>query len=173
MKKEKIKEVLNLMIDSIDKKKIELYNKLIDDECFGKIGDYEEFYLGLIFPHEQFISGLIKCEISNNEDVEFILQNSQFIESHFEHWIKSIEGYGCCADKSRTILRRLIEFYKNGTEIEFDYTAEYTFHLPKIIFKTHMNIIEFYEGLKHLYYGNPSKYLSSINSIIAIQKPAI
>jgi len=28
MKKEKIKEVLNLMIDSIGKKKVELYNKI-------------------------------------------------------------------------------------------------------------------------------------------------
>jgi hypothetical protein len=162
MEKSKIKEVLNFMADSIEQKEIELYGKLIDEKCFDKIEDVQDFYLGLIYPHEQFISGLIKSEISKNKDVVFILENSQFIEHNFRYWVEKIEGMACCADKTRTILRRLVEFYKNGTKIEFDYTAEYTFHLPKVIFKTHESIVEFYEGVKSLNFGNPTRYLNAL-----------
>jgi hypothetical protein len=168
MEKERIKEVLDLMSNSIKQNEIDLYKKLIDEKCFDKIEDVDDFYLGLIRPHKQFISGLIRSEISKNTDVKFILENSQFIERNFQYWIEKIEGMPCCVDKTRTILKRLIEFYKNGTKIEFDYTAEYTFHLPKVIFKTHESITEFYESVKSLYYGNPTRYLNSIKSIINI-----
>jgi len=169
MKKERIKEVLNLMCDSIDQAEIDLYNKLIDGKCFDKIGDINEFYLGLIRPHEQFISGLIRSELSQNRDVVFILQNSQFIENNYRYWIERIEGTACCADKSRTILRNLLDFYKLDKRIDFDYTQEYTFHLPKVIFKTHESIIEFYEGVKRLKYGNPTKYLISLQFLISLK----
>ncbi len=165
MEKEKIKEVLNFMADSIEQGNIDLYNKLIDEKCFNEIENVEKFYLGLIYPHEQFITGLIKSEISKNNDVVFILKNSQFIEHNFRYWIEKIEGSACCADKTRTILKRLVEFYKNNTTIEFDYSAEYTFHLPKVIFKTHESIVEFYEGVKNLHYGNPTRYLNALKSL--------
>lgn len=166
MEKERIKEVLNFMADSIEQRHIDLYNKLIDKKCFDKIEDVEDFYIGLIYPHEQFVSGLIKSEISKNNDVLFILKHSRFIEQNYRYWVEKIEGSACCADKTRTILRRLFEFYKNGTKIEFDYNAEYTFHLPKVIFKTHESIVEFYEGVKSLNYGNPTRYLNALKSLI-------
>jgi len=165
MEKDKIKEVLNGMFDNIEKKQIELYYSLIDKKCPVNITDIEEFYFGLIYPFEEYISGLVRSEISNNRDVVFIFQNSQFIENHFVKLIETIEGSACSADKSRTILKRLFDFYKNGNKINFDYTQEYTFHLPKIVFKTHENIIEFYEGLKNLYYGNNEKYLKALLNI--------
>lgn len=170
MKKTKIKEVLNILSDSIEQKNIDLYNKLIDQDCFETVDSFEEFYLGLIFPHEQFISGLIKSEISKNDDIVFIFKNSHFLERHFEYWIEKVEGFTCCADKTRTIIKRLIDFYKNGTKIEFDYTAEYTFHLPTVVFKNHESIVEFYEGLKYLKYGNPTLYLKSIQNLTNIIK---
>ena len=166
MEKARIKDVLNFLCDSIEQNQIELYRKLVDEKCFEKIEDVQDFYLGLIYPHEQFISGLIKSEISKNNDVVFILENSQFIERNFNYWIEKKEGVACCADKTRTILRRLFEFYKIGTKIEFDYAAEYTFHLPKVVFKTHESIIEFYEGLKSLCHGNPTRYLNALESLV-------
>ncbi len=170
MKKDKITEVLSLMSDSIEKGQIELYNKLVNEKCFDEVKGHEEFYLGLIYPYEQFISGLIKSEISTNKEVVFIFKNSQFIEDHFTHWISRIEGSACCADKTRTIIRGLIDFYKVGNKIEFDYTQQYTFHLPKIIFKTHDDIISFYDAIKNLNYGNPTKYLLALKKITEDQK---
>lgn len=162
MKKENIKKVLDCMLDSIEQEQIDLYKKLIDEKCKTKINNIEDFYFNLIYPFKKFIAGLIKVEISKNDDVAFILQNSQFIDRHFVKWIEKIEGRACCADKSKTILRKLFEFYKNNEKIKFDYTQKYTFHLPKIIFKTHEDIIGFYEGLKNLYYGNSEKYFKFI-----------
>jgi len=167
MKKDKIKEVLNGMIDNISKEQVELYQSLIDKRCYENITDIEEFYFGLIYPFEEFLSGLIRSEISNNRDVVFILHHSQFIENNFVKLIEKYEGRGCCSDKSRTILKRLLDFYKNDNKIEFDYTQEYTFHLPKLIFKTHQEIVGFYEGLKNLYYGNPVKYLEELKTLTA------
>ncbi len=166
MEKQQIKNVLNGMLDDIEQSQIDIYNKLINDKCFDKIESVEEFYLGLIYPHEQFISGLIKSEISNNRDVIHLFKNSNTIEHHFRYWIEKKEGSACCADKTRTILKRLVKFYKTGEKIEFDYTQEYTFHLPKVVFKTHESIINFYEGVKHLQYGNPIAYLNEINALL-------
>jgi hypothetical protein len=166
MKKEKIKEVLELMCDSIEQKEIELYEKLIDERCYENIDDFQEFYYGLIYPHEQFINGLIKSEISPNKDVGFILKNSHFIENNFRYWIEKVEGSACCADKTRIIIRNLIDFYKTDNKIDFDYNQEYTFHLPKVVFKNHESIVEFYEGIKSLYYGNPTKYLLCLKNLI-------
>ena len=159
MKKDKIKEVLNGMFDNIGKEQIELYQSLIDKKCPVNITNIEEFYFRLIYPFNEYISGLIKSEISTNCDVVFIIQNYFFIENHFINLIKIVEGSVCSSDKSRTILRCLFDFYKNGNKIKFNYNQEYTFHLPKLIFKTHENIIEFYEAIKNLYYGNNEKYL--------------
>ncbi len=166
MEKEKIIDALHLISNSIENDKIELYKRLITEKCFDKIETIEEFYFGIIYPYDQFVTGLIKTEISSNNDVSFILKNSQFIECHFRYWIEKKEGSACCADKTRTILKQLIEFYKTGVEISFDYNQEYTFHLPKEVFKTHVSIIQFYEGLKFLYYGNPTKYLSCLQTLI-------
>jgi hypothetical protein len=162
MKKEDVKNVLDNLVNSIGKKEIELYKKLIDEKPIENINDYEDLYYMVIYPFKQFVSGLIKTEISENNDVIFILQNSQYIDRHFAKLFINIEGSACSSDKSRTIVRALIHFFKNGEKINFNYEQEYTYHLPKKIFKDHDSILEHYEGLKQLYYGNPEKYLNSI-----------
>jgi len=63
-------------------------------------------------------------------------------------------------------MKALIEFYRTGEKIQWNYKQEYTFHLPKEIFETHEKIITFYEGLKNLFYGNPTKYLEVMKEII-------
>ena len=139
-----------------------MYKNLIDSSGINNYNTIDEFYYGIIYPFEKFTSGLIKSEISPNRNVVFIYQKLRFVENHFRNLFETIEGSACCADKSRAIVKRLIEFYKNGTKIEFDYNGEYTFHLPKKIFKTHESIICFYEGLHSLYYGISEKYLTAL-----------
>lgn len=165
IEKERIKEVLDGMFDAFKKEEIELYKALIDKMHYKTIEDVEDFYLGLIYPFEKFLSGLITTEISANEDVGFIFKRSQFIESHFQSLIQRVEGSACCADKSSTIMSGLLSFYKDGEPIVFNYEQEYTYHLPKVIFKTHESIAGFYEGLRGLYYGNPERYLTELLKI--------
>ena len=165
-----IKYALESMYDSIEKDQVELYKKIIEGSKI-KIDpdDPETFYFSLIYGFDNFLRGLIKHEISKNNEVLFILKNYMYVNNHFEKMIISKEGTACCADKSRTIIRRLLKWYKSGEKIEFDYTGEYTFHLPKVIFKTHDEIIIFYEGIQHLYYGHPVKYLEALKQITDIK----
>lgn len=141
-----------------------LYQKIIEGSEIQSFNnnDYEEFHLSIIYPFNNFIDGFIRSEISDNHDVAFLMANSEFVEHHFEEWVRRKEGAPCSADKSRTIIRSLIKFYSKGKKIAFNYEAEYTYHLPKTVFKTHDQIVEFYEGLKSLFYGKPEKYLKAL-----------
>lgn len=160
-----LKEVLNTLADSVDKDSINLFNSLYLDTDLGDIADPENFYYTILYPHTQFVTGLIRSKVSSDRNVEFILTNSRFIQQNFEYWIVKHDGHGCCADKSRTIIRRLVKFYKDGTQIEWDYNQEYTYHLPKTIFTTHDSIISFYEALLDIRFGNPNKYLSCVMAL--------
>ena len=166
MKTKQIGNFLESMMGAIDRKEIELYKKLVDGSQIENIDDHEEFFFGVLYPFEQFVSGLIKTEIADNRDVVFLLKNQQFIERNFLKLIQQKEGFPCSADKSRTILKRLLDYYINGDEIVFDYDAEYTYHLPKKIFTTHDEIINFYTGLKGLFSGNYEKYLEGLKEIL-------
>lgn len=92
-------------------------------------------------------------------DLNFIQEQKNFLENHFVYQITAKEGGTCCYDKASTIVSHLELFFTNGTEIVFDYTQKYTFHLPKEIFTTHNEIITFYKALVSLFYGNPTLYL--------------
>jgi hypothetical protein len=165
MDKNSIKSVLDGIVKSVGEKQVKLYKSLIDQSYINKVEDINDFYFALIYPFETFLSGLIKTEISQNEDIEFILKHSRFIENNFEKIIHNIEGMTCCADKTRFIMRGLFGFYKTKELIIINYDQEYTYHLPKKVFTDHNSIINFYEGLKHLYYGNPERYLTELLEI--------
>jgi len=166
MKTEALKEFLNAMTDSIEKEKIELFEKIIDSSKIEQYDNPNEFFYAVLYPWEKFISGFLKSTINANKDVEFIFKNSQYIDRHFCNLFEKYEGSACCADKSRTIVNRLLKYYQEGEEIVFNYEAEYTYHLPKKIFKSHDHIIQFYESIKSLLYGNPEKYLEALKVVL-------
>ncbi len=166
MDQDALKSFLNSLSEILDQEKIELFNKIIDSSKIEEFNDPEEFFLGVLYPWEKFISGLLKTSFGDNSDVEFIYRNSQFIDHHFNNLFSKYEGMACCSDKSRMIVKRLVDFYISGEKIEFDYDAEYTFHLPKKIFKNHDDIVGFYEGLRGLNYGNPTKYLEELKKVL-------
>lgn len=168
MNSESIKNFLEAFSESISKEEVELYKSLLDKGVGGdNVRNPEDFYYKVLHPFKEFVSGLISHEFSNDSDVKFILLNSSFIERNFKEIIEKIEGMACCADKSRTILKRLFDFYNSDKtkEIEFNYEAEYTYHLPKKVFTTHEDIINFYQALKSLYYGRGEDYLGEMLKI--------
>lgn len=167
----KIKSVLNAMIGSIEKENVELYKKLSESIKYEADKDsVEDFDLKIIHPFKSYVKGLITVEISEDRDVQFILMNYNFIERNFKNLIETIEGSACCADKSRTIVKRLYHYFRDGKQIEFDYSGEYTYHLPKIIFKTHDDIIKFYIGLKDIFYGDYRKYIQALDETLKSAK---
>ncbi len=169
MNKSDLTKLLDVFSNGIREEEKELYKRVINENGIKQFNRYDEFYLAVIYPFEQFLNGFIASEVSGNQDVIFLLTHSDFVERQFEQYIKVYEGSACHCDKSRTIISSLIEFYKTGKRIEFDYNGEYTFHLPKKVFKTHESIVEFYDGVKSLYYGSNAMYLTAILNLQASQ----
>ena len=166
MKTEEIKDFLNAISDSIESENVELFKKIIDSSEIKSYDNPEEFFYAVLYPWDKFISGFLKSVVKANTDVEFIFKNSNYIDRHFCKLFEKYEGSACSADKSQTIVNRLLEYYMTGNKIDFDYEAKYTYHLPKKIFKSHDHIISFYEGLKLLLYGDPQKYLEALKLVL-------
>lgn len=169
MKTEDLKNFLNSFADSIEKENTELYKNIIESSNITKCENPSEFFHAVIHPFDKFISGFLKTTLSANRDVEFIWKNSQFIERHFRNLFEKYEGGAYSSDKSKTILSGLLRYFSSGEMIEFNYDAKYTYHLPKIIFKSHDQIIEFYEGIKDVFYGHPEKYLKALKNVLQTQ----
>lgn len=162
---EDIEKVINGINGMFEEEEQKMYLKFIEHCPIKSYDNYDEFYIGFVYQFEQLISSIVKNNVSNNDDVVFIYERSQFIENHFQKLIEKYENFTCCVDKSRTIMKSLINFFITGERIVFDYNAEYTYHLPKKIFTSHDDIVEFFKGLQDLYYGNPTKYLETLKII--------
>lgn len=166
-KSDDIKFVLEGMLSGIDSKNKQNYasvEPLMEAAVESiKENDLDKFFFSLIYPINNVIEGLLAKEAP--PEAEFLFANSRFIENHFKDLFVKFEGSACCADKSRTIMRRLAKSFQTGEEIVFDYTQEYTYHLPTKIFKTHIQIMNFYKALNDLYYGNHDLYLTEIANI--------
>jgi hypothetical protein len=132
----------------------------------------EDFFYQMQYPFEQVIDGLLENVFPGNNDAKFIMANHNFIERHFVNLICKMEGSPCSADKSRTICRSLMHFFTSNQPIEFNYQGEYTFHLPKKIFTTHAEIVEFYYGIRDLYCGRSDRYLSAMLKILQTVRPS-
>lgn len=144
-----IENVLTGVLEGFKQENIELFKKLYGDKKI-EIKDPETFFFEFIYPHEKLMDGLINSTLGNNNELVFLLTQYKFIECHFEKLIQRREGHSCCADKSRTIMRSLFKHFVSGEKIEFNYEAEYIFHLPEKIFKTHDDILDFKKSLKML-----------------------
>ena len=136
-----------------------IYNTNFD---FEKIETIQQFNVTLKQPFKNFLEGFIRNKFCDNDDFVFIFINNRFVRRHFEQLIKKFEGFCCSADKSLTILNHLLNYYKNGEKIIWNYDQKHTFHLPNKIFTIHDEIINFYEAVRNLYFGNPDKYIELI-----------
>lgn len=165
MKQEEFKEIISGFGSFIEKKNLELFEKLIDAEMFAEINNGDNFYMQFIYPYEKLLSGIAKAK-GWNDDFSFFIKNHYTIEHHFQNNIQQFEGSACCADKSSKIMKELGQFLRFGTEISFDYTQQYTYHLPEKIFKTHESIVSFFEAIQRLHYGYSDLYLIEMKKLI-------
>ncbi len=156
---EKNKEIAKLS-ETFPTETIEHLKELLDN------GDMEMFHFDSLRHFEDLTEAFI-ARFSDKDEIQFLLLQSQFIEVHFKRIIQQIEGHGCCADKSRTIMRALYQSVASEQPIVFNYEREVTFHLPKTVFNTHDKIYNFFKALHFLFYGNPERYLKQLNEILA------
>ncbi len=159
-----LKDLFGALMASGEKEAVEIAEKLFDagiiwPERIEKIQSVEEYYFALIYPYNKFLDGFVAIRFNGDRKARWLFTHHGYIENHFQKIIIQHEGSPCCADKSKTIVESIARFLLKGTEIVWDYGQEHTFHLPKKVFTTHASIIDFYDALVSLYYGNNEKYL--------------
>lgn len=125
-------------------------------------GEYETICILTISQFSELKEGIVRI-LSADRDIQFILNNYNYVENLFEQVIKEKEDWSCCADKSRYLMKQLINHFKTGEMIKHNMQQKYTYHIPKSVFLTHDEIIEFYEAVKNLYYGGYDKFVNIIN----------
>lgn len=170
MKKEATKEILNKVFESLVERmgseevalaKVVLSASEITPERLSGIKDVEDFFFTLVYPYQEFLKGFVTIHFKGGLEAQWLFTHHSYIQKHYENFIAAYEGNACSVDKSRTIINELAMWKLGRKErIEWDYTGEYTYHLPKTVFTTHESITEFYEALVNLYHGNPDRYLN-------------
>jgi len=167
-----LKDIFSSLLSQVHDDEIAMYksvhkNKAVENAIKTlQSGDYEQLEYSIKRPIDGYLAGLIRSEIADCDRVVFIISNYRFVENHFETLINKIEGMACCADKSRSIMRALIKFLVTGENIEFDYSQEYTYHLPRGVFKDHDSIVSFFRSLEFLYYGKSEQYIRQLAKLM-------
>ncbi|MBU2840238.1 hypothetical protein HF670_11845 [Acidithiobacillus thiooxidans] len=128
---------------------------------YARDGNYKGYYYKLSYPLLKMQRGLLKHALPGKRDAQFIIEHQDFVVANFNEMIARREGRACCADKTRTIIRKLLRYYITGEEIVFDRDAEYTFNLTEKVFTEHAEIVDFFKSLQALYYGISDRYLAA------------
>lgn len=115
--------------------------------------NYGRFSFQHIQPFNELTEAMIRQALGDNSRLVFLIKHQDFVAMHLQRLFQDLEGNACCADKERTVMKALIRFFHTGKEIKFNYEGEYTYHLPKFILREHQDIIDYFEALHALYYG--------------------
>lgn len=147
------------LLDSVSEETKTFYRKIF--ESGNPLENYDLFYS---YPLSDLDESLLISFLKNEKTV-FLFQRYDFLSHHLEKLFSRFEGFACSADKQRTVLKRLYDYLESGTPIEFDYSAEYTFHYPNKILRVESEILEFYDVMIGLFYGNFDPYLLFLKSL--------
>lgn len=160
---EGIKQVLSILADSVEQDAQDLFTTVLAEsgstqERLKNVNSPDSFYFALMYPHEQFLKGVVAKKFGGDREAQWFFLHTRFVQRHYEKIIIAHEGSACSVDKSGHIIHLLAVWLLKGTEMKHDYLQEYTYHLPKDVFVDHAEILEFYKAIQNLYYGNPEQY---------------
>lgn len=102
--------------------------------------------------------GIIATFSKNIKIIEYF-KTFELVEQNFRRFFEKIEGNFACADKTNFIMKSIFLKLLDDKDIILDYNQEYTYGLPKKIFNTEDKIMDFYESIQNLSYGEPVKYI--------------
>lgn len=170
MEYDDMKNTLDQMLMALNTQNVNKAKNLLDDDIIQQIGEsildgnLDELntivFSGYINTIEDICKYLGLCDHGS-----FLVQHYNYIENSFSQMYIRYEGFACSSDKSRTVAKRLFNFYKANVMISFNPEADYTYHHPKKILNDHESIVQFFTALKSLYYGSPQQYLNCIIDI--------
>lgn len=168
-----IKAVLEALLKGGELEGQALYAQVYDEGIVQKAreaaqeGNPEGFFFAMVYPLQKLVNAVAEGEFPRNQNAQFLMANSHFIENHLDRLFSKFEGGACSHDKTKTVMKALLSFFITEKRIEFNYEGEYTFHLPKLVLKDHDSILAFFNGLHYLHYGNPDHYLVAMQEILA------
>ncbi|WP_454667879.1 hypothetical protein [Acinetobacter calcoaceticus] len=109
-----------------------------------------------------------------NEEYTDIFIDFQFYEDHIEKLCTRFEGSGCCADKSKVIVERYLNYLRTGDKGKWEAGEEVyiekikenisCYWLPK--FGTQDDWFNLLNALWFFKYGNPERYLRAYKTLI-------
>lgn len=106
------------------------------------------------YPHQKMTRAILQTVLPGHYSARFLLTEYKYVETNFRSVIQNREGMMCCADKSRTILSRLLRYFISGEEITFNMEDPYTFSYPTKVFTTHDSVVSFFEKLQSIHHGS-------------------
>lgn len=177
--KESIKSVLSAILDGAEKEGQSLLDSVAEDPMVqaarqeAQDKNPDGFYFAIQYPINNLVDAIVKEAIPNNHKAQFLMTHSDFVGSHLDKIFGKLDGNFFAHDKTKTVIRALMRFFTEGTEITFNYEQEYTFGLPQRVLKTHESIMAFFDGLHHMYYGTPDPYLIAMQGILGDHAAAV
>lgn len=105
------------------------------------------------------LEGLLLSRLPADDRTEFLFMNAAFVEMHLERIIQEIEGSYAYVDKARHVLRRAASASALGIRIDLGADGPTSYWMPKKVFRTHEEIMDFVDALQDLYYGDADAFV--------------
>lgn len=122
----------------------------------------DELHLLVISEVEEILESAIEKAYGCSSCLSFLIIRYGFVEANFNRMYQSYEGSFACADKSRTVCRKIFQHLLSGDDIVF---KSENYNVPKKILNDHDSIMGFFTALRNLYYGSPKQYLDALVEI--------
>ena len=165
-------QVIEALADVCETEKEQKYNTLfadaLKDVTFDSISKWELFKYDFSAPLEVhikkwYLEKYPKLSRSALSSIVFYYMHYDFLDNNVEKLVDMERG--CCADKSRNVLKNYLNYLLSGeiTEYHKRNDKEHKYWEPD--FGTAQEWIDFVASLEYLYYGHTEKYLNAISSL--------
>ena len=137
MAKKEIKDIFESMLASLKAENQKYLEQFENDpavlQATKALNEKNLFgaYMAFETTHKKVITAFFEANLKSDE-MQFLLQNFDFVDSHFDRIFEKKEGFSCSADKTSYILRCLYNYYEYGIEIKHNYNQEYTFFYHQV-----------------------------------------
>lgn len=132
------------------------------------------FKFNFLYKMNNAIEEAVKRVKGVKEEYTDIFLDFQFYEDHIEKLCTFFEGSSCCADKSKVIVERYLNYLRTGDKGKWEAGEEVyierlkenisCYWLPK--FGTQDDWFNLLNALWYFKYGNPEKYLRAYKTLI-------
>lgn len=144
----------------------ELYQKLIENP--GLFSKPDNLFFTLLYPQGKAIGAALTQIKALSNEVRYkyvdVFTNYQFYENHIEKLCTHYEGSACCADKSRTIVGRYLNFIRTGDKGNWEVDNDKCYWLPR--FGTQDQWYALMDGLYEFCFGKIENFVVAYNNLI-------